>query len=94
MAKELITQYEKYCNEILKAFCEKQEMNNEGWVGEQIGGIAMCSDFFFNFLDIVWDLNSEQPKGKIIEWYDTTLDAVMGEKAMINYVNFCKQIND
>ena len=85
--KELKENYESCCNEYLQRFCDKQEMTNEGWVVNQVGGVALCSDFYFNFTDIVWDINSEQPKGQIIDWYYENLDNI--EKA-INYYSYTK----
>jgi len=52
--------YEPACNDYLHEFCIKQSMENCGWVGDDIGGIANCSYFFFNMQDIVWDINSKQ----------------------------------
>lgn len=78
--------YESACNDYLKAFCEKQEMECGYWVGDIVGGIAYCSDFFFNFQDIVWDINSNQPKGRIIKWYDYSITA----ENPVNYYFFTK----
>ena len=79
--------YEKACKEYIKLFCEKQDLGFDGFVNEEIGGIALCSDFFFNFSDIVWDVNAKIPKGVIIEWYDAQLENP--EKA-INYYSYTK----
>lgn len=84
---DLKKQYELVCNEYVKIFCKKQELDFEGWVGDTVGGIAYCSDFYFNFHDIVWDVNSKQPKGAIIDWYYGNLD--MPEKS-INYFSYTK----
>jgi hypothetical protein len=80
-------QYEFACNEYAKRFCNKQEMNFEGWVRDVVGGIAYCNDFLFNFQDIVWDINSKQPKGAIIDWYYSNLEHP--EKS-INYYSYTK----
>ena len=66
--------YEKVCLEYVNVFCKKQDFYFDGWVGNDVGGIALCSDFFFNFHDIVWDINTNQKKGEIIKWYDYILD--------------------
>ncbi len=84
---ELKKQYEFVCNEYVTKFCNKQEMDFEGWVGDTIGGIAYCNDFYFNFQDIVWDINSKQPKGVIIDWYYENLE--IPEKS-INYFSYTK----
>jgi len=85
--KQLKETYEFACNEYVQKFCKKQEMTNEGWVNDDVGDIALCSDFFFNLHDIVWDINSKQPKWKIIDWYYDNLDTP--EKA-INYYSYTK----
>ena len=86
-AKKLKETYEFLCNEYLQKFCNKQEMTNDGWVGGDIGGIALCSDFFFNLHDIVFDINSNQPKGVIIDWYYDNLE---NPKKAINYYSYTK----
>ena len=84
---ELKKQYEFVCNEYVTKFCNKQQMDFEGWVGDTVGGIACCNDFFFNFQDIVWDVNSKQPKGAIVDWYYENLE--IPEKS-INYFSYTK----
>lgn len=77
--------YESVCNECVNIFCEKQEMSNEGWVGDEIGGIACCSDFYFNLHDIILDIKNKQPKGLIIDWYYSCLD---NPEKTINYKSY------
>ena len=87
MNLRLEKRYKLICEQYVREFCEKQEMDFGGWVGNQVGGIAYCSDFYFNFLDIVWDINSNQPKGLIIEWYYKSLDT---PKLAVNYITYTK----
>lgn len=84
---ELKKQYEFVCNEYVQKFCNKQEMGFEGWVGNDIGGIATCNDYYLNFNDIVWDVNSKQPKGLILTWYN---DMVENASFAINYYSYTK----
>ena len=85
---ELKKKYEFVCNEYVTKFCNKQGFDaNFSWVGNIIGGIAYCNDFYFNFQDIVWDINSKQPKGAIVHWYYENLE--MPEKS-INYFSYTK----
>lgn len=81
---KLQKQYEDSCNAYIDKFCKKQDMEFAGWVGGQVGGIAVCADFFFNFLDIVWDINSKQPKGEIVQWYYGAMEE------SVNYFNYTK----
>jgi hypothetical protein len=86
---ELKKEYELICNEYVKLFCDKQELEFNGWVADVIGGVVHCSDFYFNFQDIVWDINSKQPKGLIIEWYYNRIDDT---HKSINYYSYTKGI--
>lgn len=85
--KDLKKQYEKICDDYIKVFCKKQGMDFEYWIVDQVGGIVCCNDFYFNFLDIVWDINNNQPKGKIVDWYFESLD---NPKKAINYTTYTK----
>lgn len=85
--EKLKRDYEKACNQYMKLFCEKQDMYFDGFVNDDIGGIALCSDFFFNFQDIVWDVNAKIPKGVIIEWYDAQME---NPERAINYYSYTK----
>lgn len=66
--------YEKAVNDYLKVFCEKQEMYVDFWVGDKIGEICSIGDMFLNFTDIKTDIDTEQPKGLISEWFWQTVE--------------------
>ena len=85
--EKLKRDYEKACNQYMKLFCEKQDMEFDSFVNDDIGGIALCSDFFFNFSDIVYDVNAKIPKGVIIDWYDAQLE---NPERAINYYSYTK----
>jgi hypothetical protein len=73
--KQLITDYENACNSIIKAFCKKQGVEFDGWVSDEVGGIAQFNmQYFFNISDIVLDLKTRQPKGAILSWQDENID--------------------
>lgn len=62
-------QYEKVVSEYIGAFSQKHGLRFEFWVADQVGGVACFGDIlFFNFQDIVWDINSKQPKHLIVNW--------------------------
>ena len=85
---QLKKQYEMVVSEYVKKFCNKQELEFEYWVGNDIGGIACFGDiFFYNFQDIVWDINSKQPKGLIIKWL---YDCCENTEKSINYFSYSK----
>jgi hypothetical protein len=79
--------YEKACNDYVKLFCEKQEMEFDYWIGNEVGGVAEINDCFFNFSDIVLDVNAKIQKGVIIDWYYANLD---NPKKQINYYSYTK----
>jgi hypothetical protein len=82
---ELKEQYKSICKEYVKKFCKKQDMCYEGWVGDVIGGIVCINDFYFNFSDIVLDIDTKQPKGFIIDWY---YDNIEVDDTYINYSSY------
>ena len=87
-SNKLQKQYQSICNQYIEEFCEKQEVSFEGWVADQVGGIAVCSfDFYFSFQDIVLDINSDQPKGAIIDWYHQNIE---NPEKSINYYSYSK----
>jgi len=83
----LQTEYERIVTEYVTKFCDKQEMDWNGWVGSMVGDIAECSDFYFNLRDIIWDINSDQPKGLIIEWYYANIET---PEMATNYYSYTK----
>jgi hypothetical protein len=91
--QKLKEQYEFVCNEYVQKFCNKQGIEFDGWVGNEIGGIAsFISQYFFNFSDIVWDVNSKQPKGLILKWQDDCVNHVENLGKSINYFSYSKGI--
>ena len=83
--------YEANCNEYINRFCKKQELYFEYWVGDIIGGVASFGDvYFFNFTDIVWDINSNQPKELILNWLEDSLDEQKTAIGIVNYFSYTK----
>lgn len=85
---KLIDDYEKACNDIVKAFEEKQGCEFTDWIGIKgisTGSIACFIDqYYFNMEDLILDLKTDQPKGFIFEWHDKTLK----QKNRINYSHY------
>lgn len=80
--------YESVCKEYIDKFTKKQGLQFDGWVGNTVGGIAAFSDqYYFNFGDIVYDINAKCKKWLILEWQDVSIENT--EKA-INYYSFSK----
>lgn len=82
--KELKEAYHKAVEGYIEAFMKKQGLQCNEWVGGNIGGVIECGDMFFNFDDIVIDIDNNVPKEVIIEWYWYSL-GVDEHKRRINY---------
>jgi len=76
------------CREYVDEFSKKQGLAFDGWVGDDIGGIAsFIEQYFFDFRDIVYDINSGQSVGLIMEWQDNTIE---NARSVINYYRYSK----
>ncbi len=77
------------CDQYIQKFCKKQKIQFEGWVGDTLGGVAIFNgDLYFNFDDILLDINTKQPKGNIISWYYDNIDHPENETKWINYKSY------
>ena len=73
--KELQKQYEAVCNEYLQKFCNKERIEFSYWVSDEVGGIAVFYEhYYFDFQDIVYHVNTKQPKGLIFKWQDDYIE--------------------
>lgn len=88
---QLKKQYEEVCNQYITKFVKKQELDFDGWVGDEVGGIASFStQYFFNLSDIILDLNTKQPKGLILEWQNNGVENALNTpfSETINYKSY------
>ena len=89
--EKLHKDYCKVCNDYIIAFEKKQSILFDGWVGNEIGGIAsFACQYFFDLHDIILDLNTKQPKGNILNWQSEDVDFnMLNEKQQhINYKSY------
>ena len=86
-----VQQYEKACNAVVEAFAKKQDLDFDGFVGGEVGGVASFScQYFFNIDDMVHDLKTDQPVGLILQWQEDGVDAHFnGDETKINYKSYC-----
>jgi hypothetical protein len=71
-------------------FCEKHDLNFEGWVGDRVGGTAEIGDMLLDFSDIRYDIDTEQKVGTIEKWWDYSYGLAMLEcPKTINYRSWC-----
>lgn len=74
-------QLERVADAIVDKFCKKQEMDVEFWIDEISFSGLMISDMYLSLHDIILDLQNKVPKGEIMKWYWTCLEA----ESKINY---------
>ena len=68
-------------------FAVSKGMTFDFWVADLVGDVAHFNGhYFFNFSDIVLDINTSQPKGAIMRWYDENLE----DMQTINYYSYTK----
>lgn len=87
----LVSEYECICNEIVEMFCRKHGLTFDGWVSDEVGGIASFScQYFFNLSDIILDMSTNQPKGMILNWQSEDVDFNMFNERQqhINYKSY------
>lgn len=79
--KRIKTNYEHFCNEYLRLFCQKHDFDYEdahaSWVRNDVGGIACCEDFFFNMDVIRTDIDEAADAEELMKWYDYSLRCSM-----------------
>ena len=93
MSKEnqaLQDRFRSVCMDYIMRFCEKHDLNFEGWVGDRVGGTAEIGVMLLDFSDIRFDVDTEQVVGKIEKWWDYSYGLAMLEcPKTINYRSWC-----
>lgn len=89
--EELKEQYIFVCNEYVSKFCEKQDVDLDFWVSNEVGSVACFnSDFFFGMDEIRFDMDTNQPVGLIFKWQNDSIDAHFRNEDTINYYSYAK----
>jgi len=88
--------YLQVLDEYIELFEEKEELQFNGFIGRQFGGVCEFSDMLFDFLDIKYSIDNNLPKGMIIQWYDHNIqyniDKEPGQICNINLHAYSKGI--
>jgi len=86
-----ITDFERSVYLLVEMFCKKQECEVEFIVQDDISGIYVIADNFFNLSDIFYDMKENKPAGLIFEWQNYLLDLNMENETSynINYRSYC-----
>lgn len=82
--------YDNICNEFVKIFADKHDIEFDGWVADEVGTIAsFCFQYFFNMDDIIYDITTNQPKHLILDWQNDSTNYNMDkEYPNTTYINF------
>ena len=87
--------FEVVVEEYLTAFCNKQgfDRSDGWWVADRIGEVFGIADMMFDFREIKFDVDSNQPAKQIIDWHwkmvENALDKPFPDP-FPNYENWCK----
>lgn len=77
---------DKILKEYIKKFEKKQNLNFDFAVSEDLMGVICFSDsYFINITDVVYDIDTDQSKGLILEWIEYYVDG-----NNINYYSYSK----
>ena len=83
--REAVELFEYATRNLIKEFCDKQDLQFEFENSDIEAGVVCLSDYFFNIEDIYYDMKHNKPKDKILQWYDY----VLTHESNINYRSYC-----
>ena len=81
--------HEIVCNEYVKRFERKHGLNFEYWIADLVGETAAFGDYFFNMSEIIYDINTRQPKGLILKWSNDNVE-YSESTHWINFTSYSK----
>lgn len=91
---ELIeSRYADACNEYLKAFCERYELQyvDDPWVGDDVGSVACVGhSYFIDMSEIRFMLRSNVDWDEYLRYLDYNIDASLLGLDTINLRSWCK----
>lgn len=88
--QEAVELFEYAARNLIKEFCQKQDLQFEFDNYDVGGGIICLSDYVFNIEDIYYDMKHNLPKDKILQWYDY----ILMHDTNINYRSYCKGLRE
>lgn len=95
--------YKKICEQYTAALSELLEIDFDGWIGENIGEVAMFGDYIFDFQNIRYAIDHNVKAQDFIEYYYFCLeyqeafyniDAYMRLKRDFRYTSGLTYTND
>lgn len=95
MKNRLKQDFDNACNSYLKAFCEKHDFDFEderdSWVGDDVGGVVRCGDYFVDLTTIRADIDQDAPEEEFLKWYEYGLRLCsVGSSDAINFNNWLR----
>ena len=78
------------CERLLNLFVRKHDLTFDFWVNDEIGGVAVCSDMYFSFDDILTDIRHDAKKFAIIGYYEGGLELYQKGEEVQNYYSYIK----
>ena len=93
--EQLKQNYEKAVNDYLCLFCKKHEFDYEdakdSWVGNDVGGIVCCADYFADMQTILADIDTDAPEEQFDLWYDYCTELrMLGNSQTPNFNSWLK----
>lgn len=91
MKSNLRNDYEDACNNYITEFVRISEFDFEGWIGYNVGGVALFGDYAIDFLNIVYIVDNDVPVDTFVNWYWFCAEY---EQCKINLQNYFKLESD
>ncbi len=98
--KIAVEQFEIWTKFLVEQFAKKHGLEFDGFVRDDPTGVAEFGDYIFNIGEIYYDLKTEQPKGRILDYQDFCVeihhynDDITDKSAITipNYESYCMGI--
>ena len=91
MKSNLRDDYEDACYNYIAEFGQISEFDFGGWIGYNVGGIALFGDYAIDFLNIVYIVDNDVPVDTFVNWYWFCAEY---EQCKINLQNYFKLESD
>ena len=86
--EKLEKEYQRVCNAYVQEFCKKHDCKFKSWFDGVVGASVVLDDcMIIPFHDLIYDINSDQPRGRIISWWDNVLEFPYNSTS---YFEYCK----
>ena len=89
--KKINIEYSNLVNKYIKLFQEKQDMEFDFWY--ELYNSIVFGDYCFKFSDIIFDLTTDQPKHRILDWFNVQLEKSEKKESYEFYSTYCKKLN-